>query len=163
MALNIGNKTEISPEVQVALDAAKALLKEHNQLPVAAPVRVVPTGPVALELAIYKRYIRVAGGQLYEGDKYYNFTPEQAAILLQETEDNTGRPIWRRYKVGQQKVIVVDPTNKAGIDATGDKIAADSRDQSELDAQGTTRIEIGTDDEIADILNEVNSQSGIEV
>jgi hypothetical protein len=158
MALNLQPKAPITPEVQSQLDAARALLAQHDQLPVS---RRISDGPVSLELAIYKRYTR--GGLLYESDKFYNFTAEQASILLQETEDNTGRPIWRRYKAGQQKVVTQVVNEKKGVDATGDKIVPDQRDAEDLEAMGLKKIEIGSDDEISDILQNVNQGEGVEI
>jgi len=108
---------------------------------------------VKLELAFYKRYHR--GGHLYDSDSIYEFTPEQADILLSEVEDGTDRPIWRKYRpkpTPQQ--VRINEENRRVVTATTDKI-------EEIEEAGRTegRIDIGSDEEIAEILGAAGNET----
>lgn len=116
----------------------------------AAPV-VAQKAPefVLLELAFYKRYTRGVHGKTFEADNAYRFTKEQAEVLLQDVEEVSGRPIWRRYKPkADPRRVVVPEGHKATMDATDTQIAKMAM-SDEVNIKG---LEVGSDAEIADIL-----------
>jgi len=101
-----------------------------------------------LELALYKIY--TWQGVTYERGKPYRFKNSDAMILLGEHDH--GRPVWRIY---------TPPTKKS---APRNEIVDATRVQAQLpvDEFGTVlvapdttkkRIDVGTDDEISDILS----------
>lgn len=104
---------------------------------------------VALCLAVYSRYHR--GGVLYEKDIPYNFTEAQADILLEEVEDGSETPIWKRYKRKSE-------VTRVQVEANGDLIPVDMTDSKvvELGAvdenAASKRIDIGDDSELLELL-----------
>lgn len=119
---------------------------------------------VRLELALYERYTRM--GYLYtkkddQGrNRVYLFTQEQALILLQEVEESTGRPIWRRPR-DHKETQKLQEISQAPVefDATGDKTLAAPVDSGPVvEAKPEARIEVGSEDELRGILGE---ESGI--
>lgn len=108
-----------------------------------SPAEEVKPVTVNLELVKYARYVRQ--DVLYEKGQAYKFTAAQADILLDETDEVNGMPIWKRWKPASQRVVVqreVQPTDMtaAGVDV------ADMSDDT------TKRIEIGSDDELDGLL-----------
>jgi len=106
-----------------------------------------------LELVAYKRYHR--GGHLYTDDNAYSFTLEQAEILLEEIDEQTQRPIWRRYKPKTQAMVQAQAQiagTKPTINAVSDDVKALAVSE---ERQG--RIDVGSDEEIADILKDVEA------
>ena len=155
---------KMDPAMEQRLRDAQTLLEKHGMMPKVpeSNIKPRPDGLVALELAIYKRYVEhyrnekgEADSKLYTDEEYYLFTPEQAALLLRKTEDNTGRPIWRRYRSPVDKNAGTPVGEKRALNATKDRVQPDRRDPGELAAQGVDVIEIGSEDEISDILGAV--------
>ncbi len=159
MALKMADAPgKIDPE---ELTKARALIERAENLSAGVPSK---PGIMFLELAIYKRYSRK--GTVYTNEYYYEFTEEQAAILLRETEPETDRPIWRRYKPGRKAQVIqrIQTGEKEAFDATRDKVtelsAPDDDDDRDPDRNTETTkrrrfeeaIEIGNDEEISDIL-----------
>lgn len=117
------------------------------------PVQASAKPPVAvnttvLELAMYKLY--TWGGYTYEKGKPYRFKNSDAMILLGEMD--TGRPVWKIYRPPPVKQApkneIVDATMIAAptpVDEFGQPLMS-SDDPAK-------RIDVGSDDEIADILN----------
>ena len=163
---------KVDPAMQQRLRDAQTLLEKHGMMPKVreSSIPARSDGLVALELAIYKRYVEhyrnekgEADSKLYTDEEFYLFTPEQANLLLRKTEDNTGRPIWRRYRTPADKNAGTPVGEKRALNATNDRVQPDRRDPSELAAQGVDVIEIGTDDEISDILAGVPDADGVGV
>lgn len=107
-----------------------------------------PAAPetAVLELALYTQY--TWQGVTYEKGKPYRFKLADAIQLM--SEQDHGRPIWRKYRPPhiKQKAMeeVVDATMvqaPPSADEFGTLVA--TKDQK--------RIEVGDDSEIADILN----------
>lgn len=122
----------------------------------AQPQAPRPPQTIVLELAVYERYNR--GKQLYtrltdDGKpQHYKFTIDQARILLSETDEATGRPVWRRPRqvVTPRQAQIVASTPQV-FDATSDRVPEPEED----DTQGLglpARLDDGSDDEISDIL-----------
>jgi hypothetical protein len=124
--------------------------------PAIAPVQEY----IILELAYYKRYTRGVTGTPYEADKAYRFKAEQAAILLEEVEEPSGRPIWRRYKpkTNPQRIKVPEG-HKQTMDAASDII----KPLESPDTAITKGIQIGSDDEIKEILGSAEEGVAIDV
>jgi hypothetical protein len=98
---------------------------------------------VNIELVKYARYVRQ--DILYEKGVPYKFTAAQAEILLEETDDVSGMPIWKRWKPASQRMVVqreVQPTDMTAAPV----VAADMSEDT------TKRIDIGSDDELAGML-----------
>lgn len=104
-----------------------------------APVTMV------LELALYNRYVRQ--DILYEKGQAYEFTEEQAKILLRESDEINGMAIWRLYRAKRPQQMIVEREVKPQ-DMTGTKVAA-LPEPEEASVKG---IHIGDDSEIADLL-----------
>lgn len=111
-----------------------------------------------LELALYSRYTRKRN--TYIGGQVYKFKKADALQLLSETD--TGRPIWKMYKKPVAKkqtatTTVMDATNvsieRVGEPTNGLVPVTDTK----------KRIDVGNDDEIADILNPVGGTSAEDV
>lgn len=116
------------------------------ETPVAAPTHV------DLEVVLYARYHR--GTKLYEREKAYRFTPKQAAILLEEVDETTQQPIWRRYKV-KAAAVRAEAGIKQVIDASKDDVVEHINPDADL-----ARIDVGDESELAGILS---PEEGIEV
>lgn len=124
-------------------------------VPAEPPVPVVPT--VLLELALYTNYTR--SGTVYEKGTAYKFTQEDALALL--GEEDFGRPIWRRYQPPKPKRKAQMPI----VDSTEVRAVRSRQSLEEAAYQGANppqakRITVGTDEEIADILNRPEDLSG---
>lgn len=130
-----------------------------------APTAAAPAAPqqvqkVALELAIYQRYTRAGvtyvktaeNGQ----DKAYLFTPANAAILLEEVDDTTGRPIWRRYRPRRTEVQRQIDMSKPQLEDTAEAgiapIVGEDLELRGANADPERRLEDGSDDELGGIL-----------
>lgn len=125
----------------------KASATEVSKAEVQAAPQAEPK-TVTLELAIYKRYNR--GGHLYVAEEAYEFYEPQALILLRETEESTGRPLWRRYKP-KVEVQVAPPGHKVIVSALQDGVRQEA-DHDEINP--VRRIDIGADEDLSDILGE---------
>lgn len=117
---------------------------EKTEAPAVSPT----ANTTVLELALYKLY--TWQGQTYEKGKPYRFKNNDAMILL--GEHDTGRPVWRIYKPPTERKAprneIVDATRvqaQLPTDEFGAVLATPDRVNK--------RIDVGTDDEIADILN----------
>lgn len=108
----------------------------------------VPERKIQLELTIYTRYTRA--GHLYEKDKVYEFNESQADILMQEVEEASGLPLWRKYKPRPTpKEVRIEEGRRALVDATGDHVVKQERVAA---PDGQVRgIQVGSDDELSDI------------
>jgi len=100
-----------------------------------------------LELALYTRYTRKKN--TYIGGQVYRFKRADALQLL--TEMDLGRPIWKQWRKPTPKKqtatsTVVDAT-AISIERIGEPISGLVPDDP------AKRIDVGTDEEIADILN----------
>lgn len=115
-----------------------------------AEVKKAEQSYVILELAFYQRYTRGVSGTPFEAEKAYRFTADQAAILLEEVEATSGRPIWRRYKskVAPQKIQTPEGHKQTFDASVSDIKALDTPDEAAVVKQ----ISVGDDSEIADIL-----------
>lgn len=100
---------------------------------------------VVLELFNYKRYVRV--DTLYEKGVPYRFTAAQALILMDEVDEVTGTPVWKRYKSPQQRQVVVREVQPQ--DMTAQKVVAPDMSES---TDPSKRIEIGDDSDLAGLL-----------
>jgi hypothetical protein len=128
----MGVKTEVKPDSKPAVKVEQ------------------PVKTIDLELVTYQRYHR--GGRLYVAEQAYRFTEAQAVILLEEVDSSTSRPVWRRYK----------PKAAAAVPELGIKKVSDSTTakveripEDEVFAEVPKRIDIGSDAEISDILQQV--------
>lgn len=106
---------------------------------------------VDLELALYTNYN--VGGQMYVKGTAYRFTKSSALTLLSERD--CGRPVWKIHQKPQAKV----KAEQGPVDAT--KVVVKSVEP----VPGTpeypkTRIDIGTDAEIADIIGGAKESEG---
>jgi hypothetical protein len=110
---------------------------------------VAATKPVTvlLELALYKRYMRL--GVFYESGVIYKVTKEQAVILLGE-QDN-GKALWKVYRPARETPSAEVQKARNVVDATTVKVVATPQDADPSQPR-QTRIEIGNDEEIASIL-----------
>lgn len=118
----------------------------------AAPATPAPAEKVTLELRAYNRYVR--NDVLYEKGEGYTFTKETADILLEETDEVAGMPIWGRWKPAAKRMVVereVQPT-----DMTGAKVVALPTDD---EAKSVKSVQIGDDSEIADLLPKDDGQT----
>ena len=114
------------------------------------PEKTTPTNPddsMLLELALYTRYTRKKN--TYLGGQVYRFKRADAMQLL--TEMDSGRPIWRMWRKPAPKKqtatsTVMDAT-AISVERVGEPISGLVPDDP------SKRINVGTDDEIADILN----------
>ena len=105
----------------------------------AAPVQAT----TVLELAMYKMY--TWGGVTYEAGKPYRFRSQDAMMLLSETDMD--RPIWKIYQQPKAKQV---PKNEV-VDATSAHASLPVEELGGVPSE--KRLEVGSDDEIADILN----------
>jgi len=99
---------------------------------------------VLLELSMYTHY--TWQNQTYEGGQAYRFSRETAMQLLGDLDH--GRPIWRMHRAPRPKQ---QPKNLV-IDAT-DVTAVRTREHLDGGVNPAKRIDVGTDEEIADVLN----------
>jgi hypothetical protein len=159
MALTVKPAETQEPDYkQMFLELSAKLDKMMGNKPEAPAAPSVPNGMVALELAIYKRYTRA--GKLYTDEQYYLFTTEQAEVLLQELEDHTGRPLWKRYRPKKtERQIEHEAGRKVAFDASKDGVRPMSRDAEELEAMNRGVIEIGEESELSDIPGLLNDDS----
>ena len=111
-----------------------------------------------LELALYKKY--TWQGFTYEANKPYRFKNTDAMMLL--NEQDLGRPVWRIYR----PPVARRQTKAEIVDATDVQVAppVDEFGVVKIDSPNK-RIDIGNDDEIADILNkpEQNAEGDVTV
>src|SRR5512135_3057059 len=100
-----------------------------------APVEAPRT--IDLELVVYSRYN--LGGIVYEKEKAYRFSEPQALQLLEEVEDTTGKPVWRRYR---PKPVAQRPDSgvKTVIDASKNDVAP--RHDPDADVVSRGRIDV---------------------
>lgn len=129
------------------------------------PVNATPPvdDGVLLELAMYAHY--TWEGVTYESGTAYKFRRDDAIQLL--GDQDYGRPIWKRYNPPKAKteprMPIVDQTSVTAIRARV------TLEEASLlgtpDANKPKRIDVGTDDEIADILNrpEVDASGDVTV
>lgn len=126
-------------------------LKTDPPVPSVQSIAKSPADPKAaeptmlLELTMYKNY--ALGGLTYERGKAYRFKQKEAMKLLRELD--TGRPVWRIYKPPAPKKIVrkeVDATQVEVVDVTTVEPIHGVADVSK------SRIDVGSDEEIADII-----------
>lgn len=105
-----------------------------------------PAAPttIVLELALYTNY--TYKGFTYQKGKPYRFSRETAVDMLSEFD--SGRPVWRVYNPPAPKtapkVEVVDATAVEPVGIIDDPVREEDPKR---------RIEVGSDDEIRDILN----------
>ena len=161
MALNNG-----SLKAQVA--AQKSEEAENNKLQSSADKQVPETPYVLLELKLYKRYFRqtVPGkGTMYEKGTatepiVYKFTREQATILLMENDG--GRAIWKKYRpvVARPKPQPEKPKELGANVKFKDMTAATITEATYETVEPTiTRLDLGSDEDIADVLESINNQN----
>lgn len=119
-------------------------LKTGETLPPAPP----NVETVLLELTMYNHY--TWGGVTYERGTAYKFRRDDAMLLMSEMDH--GRPIWRQFRPikpkGQPRMPIVDSTEVKAV-----RTRTSLEEASHLGTNTGKRIEVGTDDEIADILN----------
>lgn len=122
----------------------------------------VPSDTVLLELALYTHY--TWGGVTYERGTAYRFKKEDAVSLM--SEQDHGRPLWRQFRPPKPKGTPSMPI----VDSTEVKAARSrlSLEEAALRSPGTNtgkRIEVGTDEEIQDILSrpEVDTSGDVTV
>jgi len=110
-------------------------------------------GTTILELALYKIY--TWGANTYEQGKPYRFKNADAMQLM--SEQDLGRPVWKIYrpvKVREvQKVEVMDATSVTASLPVEDPTVLRPDPKAK-------RIDVGSDDEIQDILKNVGDDSG---
>lgn len=128
-----------------------------------------PAAPAApqtinLELAIYQRYTRK--GKLFTKTtedgrpQVYAFTPQQAAVLMQEVDEVSQRPIWRRPRVQPtQQQIQIDRSKPVVSSAAdlGEIQAIEVDDTSRIGQEPVhpeQRLDDGTDEELAELLGQ---------
>lgn len=125
-------------------------LKTPEKAPDASPTKPAPPTTVMLELALYTHY--TWQGTTYEKGTAYRFTQEDAIALM--SEEDYGRPIWRRYqpprKRGPVSMPVVDQTEVRAVRTRQSLEEAAYRGAAPVPGK---RIDVGTDEEIADVLN----------
>jgi hypothetical protein len=111
----------------------------------AAPI--APEDTVLLELAMYTNY--TWQGQSFVKGKAYKFHRSDAMQLLSEAD--AGRPVWKMFRAIKPKV---QPANVV-VDATAMNIRKTDPDDMRGVPEGDNtpkRIDVGSDDEISDIL-----------
>jgi len=123
--------------------------------PAATPAQPPFTQTTVLELALYKLY--TWQNNTYEQGKPYRFRNEDAMLLL--GEQDLGRQVWKLYQppkkreapkheiVDATRVVATRPVEDVGFGTLN---------------KASGRIEVGTDDEIQDIL-ERNEEGGGDV
>lgn len=107
-----------------------------------------PADTILLELAMYNHYTWL--GVTYEKGTAYKFKRDDALALM--AEQDYGRPIWRQYRAPKPKVAAKMPI----VDSTEVQAVRARISLEDAAARGNNtgkRIEVGTDDEIAEILN----------
>lgn len=127
--------------------ALKTVSKKSE--PAAAPAPVEETA--LLELSLYTNY--TWRGVTYEKGKPYRFRTNDAMTLMSELDH--GRPVWKLYRPPLKKTQVVPDV----VDAT--EIRTETAGEELMGVDPTTvkpkRIDVGTDDEIKDILDRVGA------
>ena len=118
-----------------------------------APVKASTEGTTILELALYKIY--TWGANTYEQGKPYRFRNADAMLLL--SEQDLGRPVWKIHRPMKPreapKTEIVDATSITALLPVEDPLTL--RPDPKI-----KRIDVGSDDEIQDILNAVTDDSG---
>lgn len=97
-----------------------------------------------LQLALYSNY--TVGQTTYVKDVVYKFTREQAVQLLQEQDH--GRPVWKIYRKPTPRAKDLAP-----VDATKMVMATPQEPIHGVEVPPVTRIDVGDDSEIQDIIN----------
>ena len=121
---------------------------------VAVKAAPLPEVKIQLELAMYDRYSRgdklfVKRDETTDRPVAYGFTQAQARILLQEVEEPSGRPIWRRPRPMRREEIQQKFVGQAMVlDASASTIKEIAADPDAIPAQ---RIDFGDDSELTDI------------
>lgn len=121
------------------------------------PPETPPPATVMLELSLYTHY--TWGGVTYEKGTAYRFTQTDALALL--SEEDYGRPIWRRFTPPKPKRAVNMPV----VDQTEVRAVRTRQSLEDAAYSGAApipgkRIDVGTDEEIADILARPEDLSG---
>ena len=139
-----------------------AVAVSSTKAAVAAKPEPVQVKTLDLELVLYTRYYR--GGTLYEKGNAYRFKADQAEILLEEVEQDTGRPIWRRYKPQPIARQVQQETlgTKQIVDSTAAKVERPSEDAQFMRVVPTNVINVGDDSELEGVLG-TDDGSGVPV
>jgi hypothetical protein len=105
--------------------------------------RAVPVqDSIVLELALYENYM--FQGKPFKKGKPYRFKTLEAMSLLRETDN--GRPIWKQYRAPKPKVVL----NPIPQDMTSLEIE-EAFEHVPGTAEAQRRVEVGSDDELADI------------
>lgn len=124
------------------------------------PEKPEASATVTLELALYTHY--TWGGVAYEKGVGYRFAQADAMALLGEMDH--GRPIWRQYVAPRKKVAAAMPiVDSTEVRAVRSRL---SMEEAALRSGGKAvgkRIEVGTDEEIADVLNRPDADPGGDV
>ena len=125
----------------MALKTVPTKTTESSDAAASPAVASQETDFVLLELALYTNY--TWKDEAFQKGKAYKFTKNNAMQLLTETDH--GRPVWRIYRQVRPKAA---PKNEV-FDATA--IKADPAVEV-VNGIPDKRIDVGSDDEIADIL-----------
>lgn len=128
----------------------KSETKPETTQEAAAPETVV------LELAIYVRYMRA--DELYEKGQAYRFTKEQADVLLRESDEVNGMPIWRMHRPKNPQRVMVE--REVG---PKDMTTADLKPLPVAEVAQTKGIHIGDDSELEGILPAGDEDGGVTV
>lgn len=131
-------------------------LKTAAKKPASPPVPESET--TVLELALYKIY--TWGDTTYEKGKPYRFRNADALRLL--AEQDLGRPVWKIYQPPRKKEA---PKNEI-VDATSVSVGPEQDefgDQTAPIPLPEKRIDVGSDDEIEDILNRPDGNEDVTV
>ena len=116
----------------------------------------VQSDTTVLELALYTQYTWL--GTTFVKGKPYRFKNADAMQLL--SEQDYGRPVWSLYRPPTKAAAAMNSV----VDATN--ITVPEPDEEPLPGTldtGRKRIEVGTDDEIADILGKVEDEGNVTV
>jgi hypothetical protein len=111
-----------------------------------------PVDTIVLELTMYVNY--TWNGETYHAGTPYRFKRDDAMILMSEQDHE--RPIWRIYQPPKikkaQRAPEVDSTEVKAVRTRQSLEEAGFRDTRKGTNTGK-RIDVGTDEEIADILD----------
>ena len=121
----------------------------------------IPPPTTVLELSFYKKY--TWQGHTYEGGQPYRFRNEDAMLLL--AEQDYGRQVWRVYRapLNQRKQQAANEPPVI-MDATGVSVPPVVDEWGIVSVpKDKRRIDVGNDDEIADILSQVATDEGGDV
>lgn len=108
-----------------------------------------PDDTVLLELALYSNY--TWQGESYEKGKAYRFRQADAMALL--GKEDFGRPVWRVYHPPVKKL----EAQNLVVDATSIASQPEAEPIHGVAPPKPKRIDVGTDEEIADVLNRPDS------